>query len=423
MFTTPANSSFFDGAQMTPTHSTMFEQPMSFGYPSSHTPPHIMTPMAQQGFSPWSSISHAIVARRPQYGPTHNFNVGGVIPDVMHHQKREIRPSKFVQSPYTSMPDTMVAPKKRADTNRNTMTNAKVSSFNLENAAAKDVLITGSRATDDCISFYNVDPNKVTRENYIDYLTFINSPEPVYLDCHIRGFTVEEQFWRELVPLLCRSPNYKEHYPNQSGWLSDDQMNSWMELLIRTRPPGARHTMAKSRTASMHPGSKMFVIETDEHIKGMLDGSSRPYPSWDEVYMPINSGGDHWVTGVINLPNSTIHILDSLPCQHRIPKLRKHISQWNKLVNYILQKVSHFERTRRQPYDFQVVYNDGWKFSIPRQGNCNDCGVVTCWVIENLCRGQEPIVHGDPTNFFSNVRVNMLLRLYECRCEDTSECG
>ncbi|GJR10137.1 phospholipase-like protein [Tanacetum coccineum] len=319
MFTTPANSSFFDGAQMTPTHSTMFEQPMSFGYPSSHTPPHIMTPMAQQGFSPWSSISHAIVARRPQYGPTHNFNVGGVI-----------------LSPYTSMPDAMVAPKKRADTNKNTMTNAKVSSFNLKNAAAKDVLITGSRATDDCILFYNVDPNKVTRENYIDYLTFINSPEPVYLDCHIRGLH------------------------------------------------GGIHMLSQGlHICTLHPGSKMFVIETDEHIKGMLDGSSRPYPSWDEVdlvYMPINSGGDHWVTRVINLPNSTIHILDSSPSQHRIPKLRKHISQWNKVVNYILKKGGHFERTRRQPYDFQVVYNDGWKLI----GHMNLESIIsTCKIREN----------------------------------------
>ncbi|GJX17863.1 phospholipase-like protein [Tanacetum coccineum] len=80
-----------------------------------------------------------------------------------------------------------------------------------------------------------------------------------------------------------------------------------MELVIRNTPHGARFTVEKAGTASKHPGSQQFVIETDEHIKGTLDGSTRPYPSWDDVdwvYMPINAGGNHWVTSVINLPNS-----------------------------------------------------------------------------------------------------------------------
>ncbi|GKA44092.1 hypothetical protein Tco_0736816 [Tanacetum coccineum] len=74
------------------------------------------------------------------------------------------------------------------------------------------------------------------------------------------------------------------------------QMNAWIDLLIRDRPQGARFTVAKSRTSSFHPLSKIFIIQTDPHIIGTLDGSTRLYPSWDEVdwvYMPINAGGDH----------------------------------------------------------------------------------------------------------------------------------
>ncbi|GKC12070.1 phospholipase-like protein [Tanacetum coccineum] len=54
-------------------------------------------------------------------------------------------------------------------------------------------------------------------------------------------------------------------------------------LIIRARPPGARYTVAKTGMTSLHMGSQKFILETDEHIIGMLDGSLRPYPSWDDV--------------------------------------------------------------------------------------------------------------------------------------------
>ncbi|GJV21565.1 phospholipase-like protein [Tanacetum coccineum] len=159
----------------------------------------------------------------------------------------------------------------------------------------------------------------------------------------------------------------------------------------------------------------------------MLDGSSRPYPSWDEVdivYMPINTGGNHWVTGILNLGASTIHIIDSLEWTSQIPSLIDHISKWTNVLNVLLEKAGHFERTGRRPYNFELLYNQGLDFESPQQGNCSDCGVVTCWVIENLYRGQAPLLYNaDPVTFFSAIRVDLALRLYDCRCEDTTECG
>ncbi|GJR22452.1 phospholipase-like protein [Tanacetum coccineum] len=200
-----------------------------------------------------------------------------------------------------------------------------------------------------------------------------------------------------------------------------------MELMIRARPAGARYTVAKTGTSSMLDTSGKFLIETDFHLMGMLDGSSRPYPSWDEVdivYMPINTGGNHWVTGILNLRASTIHIIDSLEWTGRIPSLIDHISKWTNVLNVLLGKAGHFERTGRRPYNFELLYNEGLDFASPQQGNCSDCRVVTCWVIENLCRGQAPLLYNvDPVTFFSAIRVDLALRLYYCRCEDTTECG
>nr|GEZ11233.1 hypothetical protein [Tanacetum cinerariifolium]GEZ29778.1 hypothetical protein [Tanacetum cinerariifolium] len=141
--------------------------------------------------------------------------------------------------------DTTVAPKKRPDKSKNKARNGKAPAFDLGNADLDDnvgvneVLIMDARATDDYICYKNVDPNKVNR--------------------------AIESFWRELVPDLYIAGYYNFCNNGNVSWLSDDAH-------------GARYTMAKAGTASKHPGSQQFVIVTDEHIKGTLDGTTRPYP-------------------------------------------------------------------------------------------------------------------------------------------------
>ncbi|GKC25932.1 phospholipase-like protein, partial [Tanacetum coccineum] len=77
----------------------------------------------------------------------------------------------------------------------------------------------------------------------------------------------------------------------------------------------------------------------------------------NKVYMPINTGGDHWVTGAINLPNSRFYMFDYL----------------------------HSE----------FIYNDGLNCPVPEQANLKDCGVATCWLMSKLCAGEEPRVYGE----------------------------
>ncbi|GKG27363.1 phospholipase-like protein, partial [Tanacetum coccineum] len=103
-----------------------------------------------------------------------------------------------------------------------------------------------------------------------------------------------------------------------------------------------------------------------------MDGSTRPYPSWDDVdwvYMPINAGGNHWVTGAINLPYSRFYVLDSLESDGRKASIYAHIRQWTRILNGILEEQGHFERTGRQPYNFQYFYNQGLHFQTPQQAN------------------------------------------------------
>ncbi|GJU19789.1 phospholipase-like protein [Tanacetum coccineum] len=118
--------------------------------------------------------------------------------------------------------------------------------------------------------------NQVRRENYVDYTDFLNNPEQVYLDCYMKDYLVPVTFWQQLVPHLCM-PAFDSNTP--MGWLSGEHMNSWMELLIRNRPNNAPWIVAYTNTISVHQENQRFLIETDQHTIGTLDGSTRPYPA------------------------------------------------------------------------------------------------------------------------------------------------
>ncbi|GKB38341.1 phospholipase-like protein [Tanacetum coccineum] len=309
--------------------SSFFEgAQMTPRYPPSHPDtPHIETLMAQPGFASCSS----------RYPPSH---LG----------------TPYVGTPLALQGFAPWSSNYRPSHNRDVV-GVNPAGIDLNEPLEEEVMVTGSRATDEYLSDITWTLLRLSEDDMLI-------------------------FWQELVPLLCKGGYYKHQKFSEVGWLSDDQ--SWMELIIRARPPGARYTVAKTGMTCLHPRTQKFILETDGHIIGMLDGSSRPYPSWDDVdivYMPLHCNGNHWVTCVINLSCSTIHVIDSLPNEDRYRSLNAHLSKWTSVLNVMLQRVGHFERTRRIPYNFKLVYNQGFCFDIPLQGNHSDCGVVTCWVI------------------------------------------
>ncbi|GJZ89968.1 hypothetical protein Tco_0661895 [Tanacetum coccineum] len=113
---------------------------------------------------------------------------------------------------------------------------------------ADDVMFMGLRETDNYFMYENVDPSKVRREEYMECSEFLLHPYPVYLDCHMMGYLVPKIFWRELVPHLYMAGYHSLEQPNTVRWLSVDQMNAWIELLIRERRHGDRWTVSKSGT-------------------------------------------------------------------------------------------------------------------------------------------------------------------------------
>ncbi|GKD29080.1 phospholipase-like protein [Tanacetum coccineum] len=239
-------------------------------------------------------------------------------------------------SPYTALPPTTELPKKRIDKRKKKGNTKKLSPMNLGNTFADE----------------NVSGDDVTRDAYVTMTEFLLDPYDIYLDCYMKGYKLPSFFWPQLVPHLC---TYRRERSWPEGWLSSDHMNSWIQILIRERTENANWTLAKSGTVCLHQENNCFMILTDPHNIGTLDGSVRPFPSWNDVtwvYMPINVGGVHWVTGAINLADSIFYVFDSMESETRMLMLEQQVRDWTPVINSILETRGYFNGTGRQPHNF-----------------------------------------------------------------------
>ncbi|GKC50990.1 phospholipase-like protein [Tanacetum coccineum] len=214
--------------------------------------------------------------------PSHPHDAGLLNPNILNRERREVRASMYRQTPYMDLPPTTVLPKKHDDKTNNKVKNANVSPLNLgntfadDNVGGDDVMFLGVQYTGNYLVYENVDPSKVMREDYIDCMEFLLNLYDVYLDCHMIGYLVPDYFWRQLVPHLCMADSHSLERPNQEGWLSGD------------------------------------------------------------VYMPINAGGNHWVTSAVNLPNSLFYVFDSMHSEGIRLMLEQQIRDWTPVINGIL---------------------------------------------------------------------------------------
>ncbi|GJY91466.1 phospholipase-like protein [Tanacetum coccineum] len=301
------------------------------------------------------------------------------VADTVDQGKRQQHLSKYLVSPFTVQPATTMEPKQRVSKTKNMGKKANLSPFNLggvfegDNEAENNVTFLGSHFTGNILFYENVDPAKVRRLHYEDIMQFLNNPYQIYLDCYMKGYIVPVSFWQELAPLLCRPDMQRLPYDTPNGWLAGEHMNSWVELMIRRRPLNANWTVAYTSTISVHPENNQFIIMNDPHVIGTLDGSTRPYPSWnnvDWVFLPIHVVGNHWATGVIHLASSHFYVFDSMYSRGNYDVISKLIECWTPVLNRILEDRGCFNGTRR-PYNFDYSYNQA---SSRRCEDTRDCG-------------------------------------------------
>nr|GEY76157.1 F-box protein At2g27310-like [Tanacetum cinerariifolium] len=318
------NSSFFNMAMpsnwQTPNQSNWLSpsncqtpNPSYLGTPNSQPP----IP-SQPGTSNWQNL---MICRRQ--------NAGILDPNLCDRARREPQPSVYMLSPYTVLPPTTVLTKKKIDKTKKKGKTKKLSHLNLgntfadENVSVDDVTITGIQQTDNYFNYETVDPDKVTQYAYVSMTEFLLDPYDIYLDCYMKGYKLPSFFWPQLVPHMC---TYRRERSWPEGWLSSD--DSWIQILIKEGTQNANWTLANSGTVCLHQENNRFMILTDPHNIRTLDGSVRPFSSWNDVtwvYMPINDGGVHWVTRAINLAESIFYVFDSMESESRILMLEKQV--------------------------------------------------------------------------------------------------
>nr|GEU90457.1 phospholipase-like protein [Tanacetum cinerariifolium] len=202
-------------------------------------------------------------------------------------------------------------------------------------------------------------PRHLNRNNYFEV------PPEMY-----REFKEQRRGYKKMMG---KSDDMSERRSWPEGWLSGD-------FLIRERAKNGNWTLSKFDTICLHPENNRFMILTDPHIIETLDCSMRPYPSWKDVnlvYMPINAGGVHWVTGAINLADFIFYVFYSMESESRMSMLEQQVRDWTHVINRILQMCGYFNGTGRQSYNFQFSYNDCFGYAVPQQQNAKDCGVIT----------------------------------------------
>nr|GEW13622.1 phospholipase-like protein [Tanacetum cinerariifolium] len=243
----------------------------------------------------------------------------------------------------------------------------------------------------------------VSSRAYFDGRSFKDEHIPRHLNRN-NYFEVPSEMYREFKEQRRGYQQMKEKNDDMreqswpEGWLSSDHMDSWIQILIRERTENANWTLAKSGTVCLHQENNRFMILMDPHNIETLDGSVRPFPSWNDVtwvYMPINAGGVHWVTGAINLADSIFYVFDSMESESRMLILEQQVNNWTPVINNIFETCGYFNGTRGQPHNFRFSYNELFGYQVPQQKNAKDCGVIKCWLITNLCLGQAPTVVND----------------------------
>nr|GEU88372.1 hypothetical protein [Tanacetum cinerariifolium] len=290
--------------------------------------------------------------------PSRRQDAGILDSNLCDRARREPQPSVYMLSPYTNLPPTTVLTKKKVDKTKKKGKTTKLSPLNLrnnfaaENVSVDDLTITGVHQTDNDFNYETVDPDKVTRDGYVSMTVFLLDPYDIYLDYYMKGYKLPSFFWPQLVLHVC---TYRRERSWPEGWLSSDHMDSLVQILIRERTENANWTLAKSGTVCLHPKNNRFIILTDPHIIGTLDGSVRPFPSRNDVtwvYMPINDGEVHWVTGAINLTDSIFYVLHSLESESQMLMLEQQVNNWTPVINSILETRGYFHATGRRPHNF-----------------------------------------------------------------------
>ena len=181
-----------------------------------------------------------------------------------------------------------------------------------------------------------------------------------------------------------------QHILGSENWLNSTEINFYFQLVIR-RCSRKVHVVDCDW---FH--NSLLYNGTPSHVRWSIQQpeSSSLWFSYEEVFMPINVYGNHWILIVIDLLKKKIHYFDSLK---------------NSLDDRLAYQIIRYLYYEWMRYSKQSLCYEDWEFldyiyheGFPHQKDCNSCGVYVCATAKAMVCG--------------NVITDPLLKMYRLNC-------
>lgn len=196
----------------------------------------------------------------------------------------------------------------------------------------------------------------------------------------------------------CKTPLTQATFVRVLGvrrWLDDEAINAWGEVVIAT----ANARLSPGKLPFIWLNSFYWVIlesgfaDAEMQRKTNLQKITRPFDTavdplilnrqlleTDTVFMPINTGGNHWALCTIRTATRTVTFWDSL--EKASPK-----AESQEFLNRIPVIRWWLHRIMAQGYEWRFSKNKG-----PQQDDTYSCGIITCMNILSISLGLWPSV-------------------------------
>ncbi|PWA40744.1 ulp1 protease family, C-terminal catalytic domain-containing protein [Artemisia annua] len=283
---------------------------------------------------------------------------------IFNANKRKRKTGKYNNSPYTSLPDTTPRALRRSFRNKyKNISPTKPLDFdqNIELPPLEpfvENLERGPKAKRKEVNVPEAIKNFVDTKMEITF-TFPWGGEDTFADV---------RFWKCLLAMDDCS----------SGWLRDEHIDVWVDLMWTFRPPDADWAMA---------GAFFCPCVMDNMLRPYWANGRRypvPWKDVEKVLFPINEPGVHWATGELHIRTGVVTVFDSLP------KFTRTRDWWNITMPDTFQRNLTKYLKDEGVLEAKGIEADGygltWKAGkdVPNQGcSYGDCGI---WVCINLYR-------------------------------------
>lgn len=142
-----------------------------------------------------------------------------------------------------------------------------------------------------------------------------------------------------------------------------------------------------------HGFGRSLPLLSYDYYKGALPEPRPSMKIWgvdiDDLYIPYNVKGTHWVALYISLPKRHITIYDSLPHYTSPQELYPLIEPVAVMLPYMMRLLADEDKKDAWPFDPFTYDRPIDPAVVPQQSNGNDCGVFTLKYIECHALGME----------------------------------